>query len=168
MIKNIEYEKLINVNLDKKYIIQNQTADQREFVIRFLNLIKSLNNNICLYFNNNNIPYLQMYRLEGSNSSIDWTKNKIRCSLYRQNKGNIEHMISLNFSYDLYDKLDVLFHADTTKILRKNKIVRVYSAEYIKKLFSYFYSKDELHSITQKLNIPKDISGIIHSYCLLD
>jgi hypothetical protein len=58
MIKNIEYEKLINVNLDKKYIIQNQTADQREFVIRFLNLIKSLNNNICLYFNNNNIPYL--------------------------------------------------------------------------------------------------------------
>jgi hypothetical protein len=117
MIKNIEYEKLINVNLDKKYIIQNQTADQREFVIRFLNLIKSLNNNICLYFNNNNIPYLRT-----SNSSIDWTKNKI---------------------------------------------VRVYSAEYIKKLFSYFYSKDELHNITQKLNIPKDISGIIHSYCLL-
>jgi hypothetical protein len=77
-------------------------------------------------------------------------------------------MIGLNFSYKLYDKLDVLFHADTTKILRKNKIVRVYSVEYIKKLFSYFYSNDELHNITQKLNIPKDISGIIHSYCLLD
>jgi hypothetical protein len=178
MIKNIEYEKLINVNLDKKYIIQNQTTDQREFVIRFLNLIKSLNNNICLYFNNNNIPYLR-----SSNTSINWTKNKIRCSLYRKNidilhyrhttwnkqtKDNIEYMIGLNFSYNLYDKLDVLFHADTTKILRKNRIVRVYSAEYIKKLFSYFYSKDELHSITQKLNILKDISGIIHSYCFLD
>ncbi len=181
LTKHIIIEPLSDIKLEKKYVIQNRTLSQQSFVARFLRLNCAFSN-LSLHYNSKDIPYLRQYHYE--HASRRYTRytmghTTIRCCLYKKNtlfhhyKGatwkkspnqNDEYILTLTYLANSFTDL-ALFPTKYNTMLSSKKNQLRYPVNYIKKLFSYYYLKDELYTITQHINMPKDISNIIHSYC---
>ena len=179
---HIRPENIKHVILTNKYLIQNRTTNQQAFMIRFLRLFGMLNN-LYLGFNNNDIPYLPVYYYSRHLNRPVFVSSKIKCCLYKKNiefygyKGNKwvkpprnkeEYIITLACDDKISDRILYLFSANCVIYRYKYRFQHVYLVEHIKKLFSYYYLKNELYEVLQFINMPKELSGIIYEYCLLE
>ncbi len=185
--REIEKSHVFILKYEPKYVIQNKTLEQNEFIIKFLTFYQSINPTLkgVLKFNNKKIPYLE-------------TKyGRIRCSLYKNNiiyiqdksmyyinnyrdifSQNTKFIVTLKFNKFIDSKIDIdipclihkIFHPDRN-IIRMGKIMSykrlAFSYEYVSTIISIFYSKEEFKKTLNDFILNQDILNIVFDYTSL-
>lgn len=154
-------EKTIDINIKTKYVLQNKTDDQKEFILKFLRLIRALNNSLCLCLCYNDQGILKL----STTDYVPYNQNTIRCCLYKDDcKKTYPEYITLAISDQLWD--DWFYFPEWHINLDIHGGFKVfYKVDYIGAVLSHLYLKNEFIKELDKVQaFPVDVAGIMYDY----